>query len=419
MSGYVIAVLSMILATFMFIYSAHRLLECWKVESDRNHRMAARMEEEEGRVRTLLERSTDDNDDNNEQAEPFTPALLTYPELASRAFGPSAFIVELGIALMQFGVCLTYLIFVPQNLQECVRTVTGHEISRLAFLVAMLLVEIPLGWIADIRKLTPTNVMATILIAYGLLSVLGLAFATGFSTNEEGRLVLAQNLAALPAWTDAWFLFVGTSFFMMEGSITLVVPLQEAIFLKEDRAKFPAINQTVTSWIVVFYIAFSFICIAAFGDGVQTAMTASLKGALATTVQLAYSFAVILTFPLQSFPAMQVAAKAILGEGTRQQGSAVATTNYSRSVLSTVLILLLGLIAVVAIDYLGNVVSILGSLFGVPLALIFPPLMHHSLIKDSTSATKWMNFLIVGIGFLAMGATSFATIVSWDKGAER
>jgi proton-coupled amino acid transporter len=384
--------------------------------------MAALIEE----VRALLERSAIINDyENNEreQREPFKPTLLTYPELARRALGPYAFFVELGIALMQFGVCLTYLIFVPQNLQEGVRAVTNREISKLYFLAAVLLIEIPLGWIADIRKLTPTNVMATILIAYGLLSVLGLAFATGFSTTNDnekgGRLVFAENLAALPAWTDAWFIFIGTSFFMMEGSITLVVPLQEAVFHKEDRAKFPAINQTVTSWIVVFYIIFSLICVAAFGNGIRTAMTASLKGTLATTVQLAYSIAVILTFPLQAFPAMQVAAEVILGEGTRKRGgSPVATTNYSRNVLSTALILLLGLIAVVAIDYLGNVVSILGSLFGIPLALIFPPLMHHSLIKDSTSATKWMNCCVVAVGFMAMGAASFATIISWDKGAE-
>ena len=195
---------------------------------------------------------------------------------------------------------------------------------------------------------------------------------------------------------------------MMEGSITLLVPLQEAVFYKEDKDKFPSVNATVTSWIVVFYIFFSMVCVAAFGQGIKTALTASLKGNLATTVQLAYSVAVIFTFPLQAFPAMEVACTAVLGQHK----------DYRRTIFTTVLTCLLGLIGVYAIDYLGNVVSILGSLFGIPLALVFPPLMHNSLVKDSPASLKAMNYCVVGIGFLAMGAASFATIVSWDKGAE-
>ena len=107
-----------------------------------------------------------------------------------------------------------------------------------------------------------------------------------------------------------------------------------------------------------------------------------------------------------------------------------------RNALATLLTCLLGVIAVIAIDYLGNVVSILGSLFGIPLALVFPPLMHTQLVlnRQNTSSEntdpaasssiddktfqRYANYCVVVIGFLAMGAASFATIVSWDKGAE-
>ena len=41
----------------------------------------------------------------------------------------------------------------------------------------MIIIEIPLVWIQDIRKLTPTNILATFLIAYGLASCLFIAFA--------------------------------------------------------------------------------------------------------------------------------------------------------------------------------------------------------------------------------------------------
>jgi len=401
-SGYAVAIPAMLFATGMYIYNAHRLLECWNVENDRNYKIAARMQH----VRSVLLQQHDDTTADVDYAS----KLLTYPELARRALGPFAFVVEFGIASMQFGVCLTYLIFVPQNLQEATRALFGQTVPKSYFLVAMLAVVLPLSWITDIRKLTPTNVAATFLIAFGLVAILVMAVVTGSAIDEyTGDPVYQENIAALPVWTDSWFLFIGTSFFMMEGSITLLVPLQEAVYLPQDKAKFPSVNQTVTSWIVVFYILFSITCVAAFGDGLRTALTASLPpGTLATTIQIAYSVAVIFTFPLQAFPAMEVACKALLPHHTSKDDM------FRRNVVATVLTLLLGVIAVVSIDYLGNVVSILGSLFGIPLALVFPPLMHNSLVQDK----KVMNYCVVGVGLFAMGAASFATIVSWDKGAE-
>jgi hypothetical protein len=98
-SGYAVAIPAMLFATLMFIYNAYRLLDCWKVESDRNHALAARVEE----VRVLLEQPRESS---------FSPALLTYSELARRALGRYAVLVELGIALMQFGVCLVCLLYI-------------------------------------------------------------------------------------------------------------------------------------------------------------------------------------------------------------------------------------------------------------------------------------------------------------------
>lgn len=382
-SGYAVAIPSMLFATFMYIYNAHRLLECWKVEHDKD-------------VIRLGEHSR---------------SLLTYPEVARRAFGSWSMLVDIGIASLQFGVCLTYLIFVPHNLFECTLAIFGIEVDKAYFLVLMLVVELPLCFIRDITKLTPTNVVATGLICYGLFFVLVLAVIHGMAmTGEGGTRVFVDNLQNLPAVTDSWFLFVGTSFFMMEGSITLIMPLQEAIQRNEDRAIFPKKNQDVTASIVVFYVVFSIVCCGAFGDDIHTALTASLDGMLATTIQFAYSVAVMLTFPLQAFPAMEVVKNNILGPDNHDY--------IPRSVLATLVICVLGVVAIVAIDYLGNVVSILGSLFGIPLALVVPPLMHNTLVPDSSALTRTTNKAVVLIGVLAMGAASIATIVSWDEGAE-
>jgi len=143
---------------------------------------------------------------------------LTYPELARRAFGEYSFLISGGIAAMQFGVCLTYLIFVPQNIYELIYNAFGIIVPKQAILIAMLGIEIPLCWIRDIRKLTPTNVLATILIAFGLISVLFIALFNNQDVLLEGGdedLNLLQEISRLPMIKSTWALFIGTSFFLL------------------------------------------------------------------------------------------------------------------------------------------------------------------------------------------------------------
>jgi proton-coupled amino acid transporter len=187
--------------------------------------------------------------------------------------------------------------------------------------------------------------------------------------------------------------------------------LQEAVYRKEDKAKFPTVNQTVTSWIVVFYIFFAMICWASFGNGVKTALTASLPDeTFSTVVQFAYSIAVIFTFPLQAFPALEIV--------FHSSQHTAKGDDFKRNSQASLITCLLGIVALFAINYLGNVVSLLGSLVGIPIALIFPPLMHNRLVKDSSPLTRMLNYFVAGLGVFAMAAASFTTIVSWDKGAE-
>jgi amino acid permease len=102
-----------------------------------------------------------------------------------------------------------YLIFVPQNLYEATRELFGWEVNKSIFLIAMILVEIPISWIRDIRKLTPFNVLASFLIFYGLASCLLIAFS---EIRKDPDLTFWDKVIALPPTNgDTWFLFIGTA----------------------------------------------------------------------------------------------------------------------------------------------------------------------------------------------------------------
>lgn len=145
-------------------------------------------------------------------------------------------------------------------------------------------------------------------------------------------------------------------------------------------------------------------------------MTASLpKGVLSSLVQLAYSIAVIFTFPLQAFPALEVVCHTTETKAGKNKEESLI---FKRNVTATVIVCLLGLAAVMATDYLGNVVSLIGSFVGIPIALIYPPLIHNQLVKDSSMLTKCMNICLSGVGLFAAGAASYTTISQWNEGAE-
>ena len=83
----------------------------------------------------------------------------------------------------------------------------------------MVAIQVPLSWIRDIRRLTPTNLLANLLILYGLTVCVGFALEESFSSidgpDAEVQTTPVQNLGdhfhQLKAFADDWFLFIGTS----------------------------------------------------------------------------------------------------------------------------------------------------------------------------------------------------------------
>ena len=199
-AGYLVALPIMAVSTIMYLYSSQCLLDAWKIESS-----AAANAMSTGESSALL------NGGGNRRNR---TTMLSYPELAYRAMGPlGEQLVKIGIALMQSGVCLTYLIFVPHNLYASVLHMFGLNISTNYWLIVMIILQIPLSWIRDIRKLTPTNFLANALILYGLLTCLAFAF------DQSGRVhpnmtpleSLETQLLHLSPFRSQWYLFIGFS----------------------------------------------------------------------------------------------------------------------------------------------------------------------------------------------------------------
>jgi proton-coupled amino acid transporter len=418
-SGWLVSVPLMVLSTAMFLHSASALLDSWRLVLRRER---ARCEADNGEGSALLKSSF-----QQQQQQPQQPIVLSYPELAYRALGwRGEACVKLGIALMQTGVCLTYLIFVPQNLHSSAVQLLGHTrfpSSPTLWLLVMVGIQIPLSFIRDIRKLTPTNLAANCLILYGLLTCLG------FAMKESATTQAGPTVAAEPTWGPArnawshfthltpfapdWFLFIGTAVLLFEGSITLLVPLQEAVATEEQRERFPAVYRRTILSIVTFYFFFGITCWMAFGDTVRTVMTTSLPvGTLSTTVQLAYSIAVIFTFPLQNFPALEIVTRTLLPHHHHRRPPKGCWMQ--RNWISSCLVMLLAVVAACTMESLDKVVSLMGSLLGCPIAFVFPAIIHNQLDASLSTSRRWTNRVVASLGVVAMVLASITTLMTWS-----
>eukprot|EP00797_Seminavis_robusta_P010301 Sro175_g077140.1 Vacuolar amino acid transporter (487) ;mRNA; r:76043-77503 len=470
-AGYLVALPIMAISTAMYLHSSRCLLEAFKFESQKE-------------LVPQQDLANDNDMEHNPHSNPHsatasgarntapeaalaassipTATNLSYPDLAYRAFGTKGeTLVKVGIALMQSGVCLTYAIFVPHNLHSSLLTMFNLDLPPNFYLFLMVCLQIRLSFIQDIRKFTTTNAIANACILYGLIICLYFAFGQATApyepdesnndnehnnnNNNNNRFSSGYgsiNSAILPVLTDApiagpltnlwehfihlsplgdhWILFIGTSVLLFEGSITLLLPLQQAVD-DTHKEEFPTVYRRVILSIQVFYVIFAVSCWMSFGDSVNTVLTTSLPpGFLATTVQLAYSVAVLFTFPLQNYPALEIASKS-MQQYLQPHNSAPCLSPPTKEVLrqrhiiAAILVCILAIVAVTTMDSLDKVVSLTGALIGIPIAFMIPPMIHSQLMATQVSPQRLqINLAVTLLGSVAMVVASVTTILQWN-----
>jgi proton-coupled amino acid transporter len=249
-AGYAFAIIALWICTILYLHTSNRLLATWRYvreerelkrgeESDPKSEieMASLVNDSKKIKRRNTASSKDDDSYSDhgsliEKEDTINNDAISYPRLARLAYGEvGENVVRAGITMMQLGVCLTYFIFVPHNLSASVQSLTGIELPLWLCLVGMVILEIPLSSIRNVRKLVTTNIIATCLIAFGLASCLYLA-TFGKGGDNLGHVALDVNHTLqgptedilgeelenqvlynqhLSPWNDHWYLFIGTS----------------------------------------------------------------------------------------------------------------------------------------------------------------------------------------------------------------
>ena len=263
------------------------------------------------------------------------------------------------IVLSQIGFVAAYIVFTSENLQAFILAVSRcRTFIDIKFMVLMqLIIFLPLSLIRDISKLGGTALIADLFILLGLVYLYYYDISTlvehGYSDVEKFN-------------PHDWTLFIGTAIFTFEG-IGLIIPIQESM---KRPTKFPSVLAIVMVIITIIFMSMGAVSYAAFGSSTKTVVLLNLPqdNKFVNAVQFLYSLAILLSTPLQLFPAIRI----MENELFTRSGKYNAWIKWQKNVFRFFFVIGCALLAWAGAGDLDKFVALVGSFACVPLVYVYP-----------------------------------------------
>lgn len=331
--------------------------------------------------------------------------LALFGELAYLTYGaPLKWCVTALIVVLQVGFVGTYLLFTLENMGEFLRQHMGDTApGALAIFAAQFVILVPLVLIRNIAKL---SVVLMVLLA---CIVVGLVIITYFCCAQLVDHGLGPNIQQFNP--HSWTMLVGVAVTAFEG-IGLILPIELAMALPE---RFPEVLAVLMLLITALFVGVGTLGYTAFGDQVALIIILNLPGGnvFVQLIMVLYSVAVVLTAPLQLFPAIRIG-ELLLFHPRRNQvtgrlytplGKRDPQVKWRKNVFRVVVLVAVCVVAYANADNIDKFVSINGCFACIPLVYIYPPLIHIRTINKQNRPKTWVyycDWIVVTLGVLVM-----------------
>lgn len=290
----------------------------------------------------------------------------SFGDMGGQLYGERMRILILtSVALSQLGFVSAYIVFTAENLQAFVAAVSKCRTwVDIKFLILLeLIIFLPFSLIRDITKLGFTAFISDVFILLGLF-YLGYYDVKTIATNGVADIIYFNP--------RDWTLYIGTAIFTFEG-IGLVIPIKEAM---KRPSEFPSVLAIVMIIITIIYTIMGALSYAAFGSSTKTVVLLNLPqdDKFVNAVQLLYSLAILLSTPLQLFPAIRIAENGLF----TRSGKHDPYIKWKKNVFRFFLVAVCAAIAWGGAADLDKFVAVIGSFACVPLVMIYPVSPCHS-----------------------------------------
>jgi len=273
---------------------------------------------------------------------------------------PLRALILLSIVLSQIGFVSAYIVFTSENLQAFILAVSNCRTwIDIKFMVLMqLIIFLPLSLIRDISKLAATALIADFLILLGLVYLYYYNILTIVSNHGVSDIAKFNS--------RDWTLFIGTAIFTFEG-VGLIIPIQESM---KKPQKFPPVLGGVMIIITVIFVSMGALSYAAYGSSTKTVVILNLPqdDKFVNVVQFLYSLAILLSTPLQLFPAIRITENELF----TRSGKYNPYIKWKKNIFRFFMVMVCALIAWGGAGDLDKFVALVGSFACVPLVYVYP-----------------------------------------------
>lgn len=344
--------------------------------------------------------------------------VSSFGELGLRLYGNwLQRLIIFSIITSQIGFVAAYVVFTSENLRAFVSNVTLYDISDLNivwFTLFQVIILLPLSLLRDITKLSLLSVVANLFIFLGLVTIL-------FYILQEW---LYTNGGSLGKGIEFYFnksefsLFIGVSIFAFEG-IGLIIPIQESMIYPNH---FPKVLFQVIATISIIFVCMGTVGYLAFGQDVQTVIILNLPqdSPMIIMTQLLYSLAILLSTPLQLFPAIKLLENKIF---VRKTGKGSLKIKWAKNMFRFAFVAFVAVVAYFGGQNLDKFISFVGCFACVPMVYMYPPILHlKSCCKIHSGLSDWevrkrywlamLDHVLVIIGGIAMVYTTYCVLVT-------
>mmetsp|Transcript_26732 Transcript_26732/g.85734 ORF Transcript_26732/g.85734 Transcript_26732/m.85734 type:complete len:512 (-) Transcript_26732:150-1685(-) len=319
-----------------------------------------------------------------------------FAEIGRQAAGAAGYvIVDSCLVASQFLFCVSYPIFIATNTRAVLESLLPLPPSVTFLTLAQLPVLVPYCWVRDIHRLGWPMLVANLVLWCTVALILALIGTDLVQSHFEH----AGEVAWTARFGPGTLLFAAQAVVAFEG-IGIVLPVREA--MREPEA-FPRMIVACMTLGTVAFLVFGICSYVAFGEATATFVTLNLNGGAALGVRAAFVLTVVLTYPLQFFPAM-VALEDKLGLSDE---SGLLPCCAARTCL------VLAAYASSLYAPYENLMGLAGGLCAVPLAFIFPGWFHLRLCKPRYGEGRALDITLVAFGVVMAPVAVVSAILSW------
>ncbi|PPQ89338.1 hypothetical protein CVT25_003175 [Psilocybe cyanescens] len=321
----------------------------------------------------------------------------SFGDIGGTLYGPWMRYVILGsIVISQIGFGAAYTIFVAQNLQAFVLGVTNclKLIPVQHFILVQVVVFLPLVLVRDLAKLSSTALIADAFILAGLVYIFG----------SEVSVIAERGIADVKMFNPRDFsLFIGTAVFSFEG-IGLIIPITDAM---REPHKFPKALTGVMVFLLLLFGGAGTLAYLAFGSDIQTVVLVNLdsRSQMVQSVQLFYALAILLSVPLQLFPAIRILENGLF----TRSGKMDTRVKWYKNIFRFGMVFFCTIISWIGAADLDKFVAFVGCFACVPLCYVYPPMLHLKACAR-TRKEKAADIALIIFGVVAAAYTTTQTL---------